>query len=117
MVAKNLVLASFASLVLSASPLALAAPSGATAAKAEKASTEKSQHPVKDSAITGKVKAALLAKSELKSLHIHVETKDGLVTLTGSVPEQAQADMATEVARGIDGVTDVNNSLQVKPKK
>ena len=57
-----------------------------------------------DTVITGKVKAALLADSNVKGTDISVETNQGDVTLSGTVASQAQIDDALRIARGIDGV-------------
>lgn len=67
-----------------------------------------------DSAITVKVKTALLADPDIKSLKIDVDTNDGVVTLNGTVPSAANATRAATVAKGIDGVKSVQNRLTVK---
>jgi len=69
---------------------------------------------VADSVITTKVKADLVKEPNLKSLDVHVDTVNGVVTLSGFVPNQTEADRAAQVARGVKGVSDVQNSLQVK---
>lgn len=66
-----------------------------------------------DSVVTGKVKAALMARSDVQSSSINVETVGGKVNLTGSVPDRAQAERAVEIARGVEGVVEVNNGLTV----
>ena len=113
MVAKKTLLLAVGCVAFSAAALA-ADPSSSSPSPSPASSTEKSQHPVSDSAITAKVKAALLTKDDLKSLHIHVDTKNGVVTLTGTIPSSDQGDMAVEAAKGVDGVKDVKNSLQTK---
>ena len=67
-----------------------------------------------DSATTVKIKSALLADAEIKSLRIDVDTKDGAVTLSGTVPSAANAEQAATVAKGVDGVRSVANRLTVK---
>jgi hyperosmotically inducible periplasmic protein len=67
-----------------------------------------------DSATTVKIKSALLADPEIKSLRIDVDTKDGAVTLSGTVPSKANAERAATVAKGVDGVRSVANRLTVK---
>jgi|SRR5471032_209433 len=69
---------------------------------------------VADSVITTKVKAELVKEPNLKSLDVHVDTVNGVVTLTGFVPNQTEADRAVQVARGVKGVSQVQNTLQVK---
>lgn len=85
--------------------------STASAANATDASGAKA---VDDTWISTKVKTALVAESDLKAGNIDVDTKGGQVTLSGTVPSAAQSERATSVARGIDGVTKVENRLAVK---
>jgi len=67
-----------------------------------------------DSATTVKIKSALVADPEIKSLRIDVDTRDGAVTLSGTVPSAANAERAATVAKGVDGVKSVANRLAVK---
>lgn len=69
---------------------------------------------IEDSVLTTRVKAALLAEENLKSLPIGVESTEGVVTLSGEVVSSAQIDQAVDVAKHVDGVKDVHNSLAVK---
>ncbi len=59
-----------------------------------------------DTWITGKVKTTLLATPSLKSNDIKIVTEDGVVYLMGSISRQ-QADVATNAARHVKGVTKV----------
>ncbi len=68
---------------------------------------------IDDAGITAKVKAALLAEKGVDGMRINVDTSQGNVTLSGKVPDQAQVQRATQVARGIEGVKDVDNKLTV----
>jgi len=67
-----------------------------------------------DSVITTKVKTALLADNTIKSQDIMVVTRKGEVQLSGFVNNQGQIDRAMEVARGIEGVTQVGNDMSIK---
>ncbi len=67
--------------------------------------------------VTGKVKAAILGESTLKSAEINVETFKGVVQLTGFVSSRAAIDKAVEVARGVEGVKSVRNDMIVKGKQ
>ncbi|MCC7695756.1 BON domain-containing protein [Janthinobacterium sp. EB271-G4-7A] len=69
---------------------------------------------VADSVITTKIKADLVKDNDLKALDVHVETVNGVVMLSGFVPSQAQVKKAADLARGVEGVTDVKNGLKVK---
>jgi len=69
---------------------------------------------VDDSAITTKVKSAILMDSSLKVMQINVETFKGEVQLSGFVNSAQSATKAEEVARGVKGVVKVKNNLIVK---
>lgn len=69
-----------------------------------------------DSAITAKVKAALVDHDNIKSTDISVKT-DRVVTLSGFVESQAQAEEAVKVAKGVEGVTSVSDKLHVRDAK
>ncbi len=69
---------------------------------------------IDDAAITTSVKSKYLADDTLKGLEISVDTVQGVVTLTGSVQNEAARELATKIAQGTDGVVNVNNSLTVK---
>lgn len=68
---------------------------------------------VADSMITTKVKAELLREPNLKSLDVHVNTNNGVVSLSGFVPSQTEVDKAVEVARNVKGVTQVESALRI----
>ena len=67
-----------------------------------------------DTLVTGKVKSAFLADSDLKSMSISVETNDGEVTLSGSLANQPQIDRAVQVASAVSGVRSVRNRLVIR---
>lgn len=67
-----------------------------------------------DAAITAKVKSALLADPDVKGLKVDVDTKDNIVTLSGTLDNRSFADKAESIAKGIDGVKSVNNKLAAK---
>lgn len=69
-----------------------------------------SDQPMSDTWITTKVKSSLLADSDVAGLDVEVETVNGVVHLRGDVDSQAQVDRAVEIARDIDGVTNVDSS-------
>ena len=75
--------------------------------------TETAGEVVTDAWITTKVKTDLLATKDVPGTTIDVDTKDGVVTLNGTVKSQAEADKAVSVAKGIKGVTSVTSNLKV----
>jgi osmotically-inducible protein OsmY len=95
-----------------------AVPAISLAANAEPPSAaQKTGDYIDDSELTTKVKAALLAEKNLKSLPISVESTNGVVTLSGSVVSSAQIDQAVDVAKHVKGVKDVHNALKLKTDK
>ena len=69
---------------------------------------------VDDAAITTKVKSAVLAEPGLKSLQINVDTKDAVVTLSGTVDTPELKSRAVQIAQSVQGVKSVNDNLSVK---
>src|SRR3982751_4963621 len=67
-----------------------------------------------DTAITAKVKGAILNEPTLKSAEINVETFKGRVQLSGFVSSRANMDRAIAVAQGVGGVSSVANDMRVK---
>ncbi|TKV12056.1 molecular chaperone OsmY [Citrobacter sp. TBCS-14] len=70
-----------------------------------------------DSSITAKVKAALVDHESITSTDISVKTDQKVVTLSGFVESQAQAEEAVKVAKGVEGVTSVSDKLHVRDSK
>jgi osmotically-inducible protein OsmY len=69
---------------------------------------------IDDSVITTKIKSQLAADDFLKSFQISVESRKGIVQLSGFVDSQKAVDKAGQVARGVAGVKSVRNDLIVK---
>ena len=64
---------------------------------------------VDDSAITAKVKAALAGDSRTKAHQVNVETREGVVQLSGFVDTSEAKSTAEELARSVDNVRSVDN--------
>jgi len=69
---------------------------------------------IDDSVITGKVKAALVADAVTKAHQINVETRHGEVLLSGFVDTKDARSRAAELARTVEGVRGVKNSLELR---
>lgn len=82
----------------------------------EKASNamDRTARSATDTTITSKVKASLVADADLKATDINVDTEKGVVMLSGFVESKGEAEKAERVAKGVEGVTKVKNSLKVK---
>jgi hyperosmotically inducible periplasmic protein len=66
-----------------------------------------------DTAITTKVKSAFASDPDVSALRVSVKTVNGRVNLTGEVKSNTEKRKAEQVARGVSGVTSVNNELTV----
>ena len=66
-------------------------------------------------ALARKVRAALARANGVSVANITVRAKDGAVILQGTVPAQAEIDRASDVAKGVNGVTSVKNALTIRP--
>lgn len=84
---------------------------GSDAAKAAGDAADKVARNVQDTAVTTKVKAALLADEQVKGTDINVETTQGAVTLSGRTETPAQKQRAEQLAMNVDGVRAVNNNI------
>lgn len=68
---------------------------------------------VDDTTITGKVKAAISADRQVSALKIEVNTKQGVVVLSGTVPNAGVSDHVLQLVASIEGVRDVKNQLKI----
>src|ERR1044071_863257 len=68
----------------------------------------------KDAALTGGVKTALAGDSTLAARNIEVETRDGVVQLSGFVDSEDQRTAALMRARSVQGVQEVRNDLSLR---
>jgi hyperosmotically inducible protein len=67
-----------------------------------------------DATVTAQVKAALIAEPILRTAPISVDTKDGVVTLAGTVNSQTHSERAVQLAAGTTGVRQVVDKLIVQ---
>lgn len=75
----------------------------------------KGEHPAEkpDAWLATKVKSTLLYHRSVSGFKTEVDVKDGIVTLRGNAPSQAQKELTAEYARDIEGVKGVNNEMTV----
>ncbi|HXZ10367.1 MAG TPA: BON domain-containing protein [Paraburkholderia sp.] len=93
--------------------VAFALNAGAQTSSAPSASSETLGQHIDDGALTTKVKAELLGAKDVKSTHIHVKSRNGVVWLTGSVPSAQDKTAAEDAVNGVDGVRGVKNHLKI----
>jgi hyperosmotically inducible protein len=70
---------------------------------------------ISDTWITTKVQAIFFLDRDVKGTQIDVATKNGVVTLTGTVPSEAARQKAVGDAKSVDGVKQVVDKLTVRP--
>jgi hyperosmotically inducible protein len=78
------------------------------------AAGEPETQAVSDTALTAKVKSALAADTAVQAKDIEVETRDGIVQLSGFVESEDAISAAVMRARSVDGVDEVRNDLVVR---
>jgi hyperosmotically inducible protein len=70
-----------------------------------------------DDRIESSAKKSYVFKTYLKDDDIKIESKNGVVTLTGTVSEEYHKSLAQETVAGLPGVKKVDNSLEVKGER
>ena len=72
---------------------------------------------VNDAELSAAVKTKLTSDTRLASLtDVDVKARNGKVSLTGEVESEEVKRLSEETARGVSGVAQVVNNLEVKPK-
>lgn len=69
---------------------------------------------IDDGVVTTKVKAALIADTAVKAHEVNVETREGVVKLSGFVDSNDAKSKAAELAGRVAGVKQVQNDIRVK---
>ncbi len=67
-----------------------------------------------DDRIEASAKQSYVFKTYLKDDAIHIQSKDGVVALTGTVAEESHLSLAEDTVAGLPGVARVDNQLAVK---
>jgi hyperosmotically inducible periplasmic protein len=62
-----------------------------------------------------KTKLALYANDKVSGTDVNVESKNGVITLIGKVPNAEAKNAAVQAAKNIEGVKNVNDQLQIVP--
>lgn len=83
---------------------------------------QESKQPLTDTIITAKVKGIyirekLLGDADVVVFPVSVETRNGVVYLTGEVETKDQAMNAVKLVKNISGVKSVESKIEVKPKE
>jgi hyperosmotically inducible protein len=70
-----------------------------------------------DDRIESSAKNSYVFKTALKDDNIKIESKDGTVTLTGTVSEKSHKSLAQDTVASLPGVKSVDNELEVKGER
>jgi hyperosmotically inducible protein len=76
--------------------------------------TSSGANVVTDTVTSGKIMTAIASDSGLKDADIAVKTEGGVVLLTGTVKAQDQIQIATNLAKGTEGVNRVETQIVVR---
>ena len=68
-----------------------------------------------DGALTAKIKSKMALDDSVKALNIHVDTTNGIVTVSGTARSEAERQRALQLAKETNGVREVVDRLVVKP--
>jgi hyperosmotically inducible protein len=72
---------------------------------------------IDDASITAQVKMALLFHRSTSALHTKVETKHGVVTLSGKAGNAAEKDLVSKLVNDVKGVKSVKNQMTIEESK
>jgi hyperosmotically inducible periplasmic protein len=86
---------------------------GTAVSEGTQAAASKTAEVVTDASITSAIKMKMANDKLVSASKIDVDTKDGNVTLNGTVKSQAEADKAVELANSVGGVKSVHSNLVV----
>ena len=70
-----------------------------------------------DDLIESSAKKSYVFKTYLKDDDIKIQSRDGAVTLTGTVSEESHKSLAQDTVAGLPGVKTVDNRLEVKGER
>lgn len=101
---------------LIASGVALSALSPVYAAEQDKEPVKAVGQYVDDSTITAKVKAKHAEDKMVSAMRVSVETKQGVVVLSGEAKTEGEMQRAEVLAKQVEGVKAVSNKIELKPK-
>jgi osmotically-inducible protein OsmY len=75
----------------------------------------KDNSALQDAWLDGKLDTVILLNRNLNPLKIDTDVTNGIAVLAGEVDSEVEKSLAAELAKGIDGISEVKNHIQVKP--
>ena len=86
------------------------------AARESESTGERVAHEIKDALLETKIKTKLLANSGIGTFKIEVKAVNGVVKLSGTVPDLFHHDEAMRITRETSTVIEVRDLLKIKPR-
>jgi osmotically-inducible protein OsmY len=86
-----------------------------TVGKPTETTVEKVSEFIDDASITAQVKLALMFHHSTSAIKTKVETKDGIVTVSGVATSGAEKDLVGKLVNNIKGVKDLKNEMTITP--
>lgn len=87
---------------------------GVAVSEGTKEAAEQVGDTVTDGSITAAVKMKMADDPTVSAFKIDVDTKDGMVTLNGTVKNAAEEAKAVDLAKSVDGVKGVKSNLVIR---
>lgn len=87
---------------------------GAEIGERTAAAADATRRAVEDGSLTTKIKAKMALDDTVKALDLDVDTRNGVVTVSGTVRSEAERQRALALARETEGVTQVVDRLLVR---
>lgn len=84
-----------------------------TVAREPSKQTRTTGDKIDDASITAQVKSSLLSHRSTSALKTHVETTDGVVTVSGVAKNAAEKSLVTKLVSDINGVLNVINTMTI----
>jgi hyperosmotically inducible periplasmic protein len=109
------VLAGFTALLFALATVASAQTTTDKVKTTTQETTDKAMTSTKDAWLASKTKIALYADQRVSGNAINVDARDGMIVLRGKVTSTEEKKAAEDIARRIEGVTQVKNNLEVVP--
>lgn len=91
---------------------------GVKSVNVDKLTVKNSKAPLEDTFITAQIKGVYIKEgligTDVSFINTHVETKNGIVYLSGTLDNSQQINNAIQLAKSIEGVKEVKSTLKTK---
>jgi hyperosmotically inducible protein len=81
------------------------------------ATKENVKETASDIWLESKLVTSYTLNEHLNPFKLHVDVKNGVAYLSGSVDSPVDRDLAVEIAKGVDGINKVEDNIRIEPEK